>query len=626
MSKEENKNLLDVLLKDKKIMIASVSGLVAVVILIAAIIIASGSSAVKLQSVKGDSSSKLVALNNNAKKNTIKETGYLEYKFTNAQKVMFTEALEEYDNAALIIRVEIEPSAKQREIMIPGVNFSFKTGFLNKSDFSANGKYLSKNSPDNEKITVSSNNLSDLYYRLMNANGKATMDISLGVGKISSEVESPEGFFVYSSLGLKVVSVCVAPAELGYDFSLPVPFFGFSTNGGTIDETGVNVDFSGASFLFPVKNSTNYQMPQIIVGLSEENKSTVEKDYKAQLNINGEKLYVKNIQKTNALLIPAAALRNPYGLVMVSDSEKIITSVIMKSTPKTPAKNTADEIITPIITDPGLILEWNQNNWRCKDYEIFEWDRFPGILFFDMKNHAVQDNFFRRLAFYVEKEGYRGKLMTNEQIGDMHGYNAHDYSPESLAKFFNEAEKTNFKLNKEEYLLKEILLQNGLLKQDSEKEGLVVPGSGGLVSISRESPAWSRVRLLAHEGWHTLFFKYEDFRNFVSAVFYTMDANSIQFMKDYFNSQPSLGYDLSDEYLLHNEFMAYIMQQPLNEVAKNFAGYANWYTVRVFAPDTARFVRETEARAFEDAATMLNDYVFDNYGVVCGSISLVSHY
>ena len=179
----------------------------------------------------------------------------------------------------------------------------------------------------------------------------------------------------------------------------------------------------------------------------------------------------------------------------------------------------------------------------------------------------------------------------------------------------------NFQLNEEEELLKRILIHNKLLESD----GLYVKANeGGLVSISRETPAWSRTNLLAHEGWHTIFFRDAEFRNFVSAVYYTFDSDSRDFLIDYFKSQPSLGYDVNDEYLMHNEFMAYIMQQRLSEVANYFVHLANRGTVINFTPQLAAYVRKTEGQGFEDAANALNDFVFDKYGIVCGNIALVS--
>ena len=206
---------------------------------------------------------------------------------------------------------------------------------------------------------------------------------------------------------------------------------------------------------------------------------------------------------------------------------------------------------------------------------------------------------------------------------EKHGYNAHDYSAISMAKFFNQAHDLNFPLNKEEMLLRQILIENDLVEEDGE---YLKPNEGGLVSISQESAGWLRDTFLAHEGWHTIFFRDEEFRNFVSAVYYTMDPDSRDFIIDYFASQPQLGYDPNDDYLMKNEFMAYIMQQRLPQVANYFVHLANRGSVMAYTPDLAAYIRETNAIHIEDAAIAMNDFVFDKYGIVCGDICLVSRY
>ena len=176
-------------------------------------------------------------------------------------------------------------------------------------------------------------------------------------------------------------------------------------------------------------------------------------------------------------------------------------------------------------------------------------------------------------------------------------------------------------LNDEEELLKKILIHNGFFEVEGDK---VKANEGSLVSISQESEPWLRSSLLAHEGFHTIFFRDAEFRNYVSAVYYTMDPVSRDFLIDYFKSQEDLGYDTNDSYLMNNEFMAYIMQQKLSDVAQYFVHLANRGTVIKSTPQLAAYIRKTEGKGFEDAAFALNEYVFDKYGIVCGNIALVS--
>ena len=176
-------------------------------------------------------------------------------------------------------------------------------------------------------------------------------------------------------------------------------------------------------------------------------------------------------------------------------------------------------------------------------------------------------------------------------------------------------------MNEAEQTLKKILIVNGLLIQDGD---YVKAGEGGIVSISRESDAALRAKLLAHEAWHTLFFRDEDFRNFVAAVYYTFDPDSRQFLLDFFESQTGLGYDIEDEYLMHNEFMAYILQQRLKDVPEYFVGRTNLWSVWSFTPVLSQYIRDTNAKGFEDAAIILNDYVYDVYGINGGNVALIN--
>ena len=104
---------------------------------------------------------------------------------------------------------------------------------------------------------------------------------------------------------------------------------------------------------------------------------------------------------------------------------------------------------------------------------------------------------------------------------------------------------------------------------------------------------------------------------------YTLDSKTRDFLIDYFKSQTALGYDTNDDYLMNNEFMAYIMQQGVNSVVNYWVTHAKWNSVQTYTKELADYIIKTNARGFEDAAIMLNDFVFDKYGIICGNIALV---
>ena len=547
--------------------------------------------------------SRLYALNAPAKKAFVKEYETADFKFNEDQKAIFSKIYNDFETVALTVRLEAVDSDFSEDS-------KFQFGYLTSEDFSSKGK-LKENFLYNSRRILVQGKMSQAY---------KSLDLSFALQK-NDDIKKiiPEGFFVSASdCKLRILAACVVPAVLGYDCSSDVPFYGFACNGGIVQPGSKSFDFSGASMIFPVANSTKNTMPEFVVKLSEDPslKASKERSVRAEIILGGEKFYVNNVALASEVRIPSAAMKAPFSRMDASNNSECLSGVLMRST-----YLASPQVLVPIKTDPGLIVKYKSSAWRTLDYEIFEWDRFSKILFFDTRNYDVQDKFFRRMAFFVEKQGYKGRLLTNEELEGKHGYNAHDYSADSMAEFFNKASDLGFVLNYEEELLKLILIKNGLFEEDGEH---VRSLGGGIVSISQESAEWLRTTLLAHEGWHTIFFRDEEFRNFVSAVYYTMDADSRQFLTDYFKSQPSLGYDVNDEYLMHNEFMAYIMQQKLSDVGNYFVHLAERGSVMRATPVLAAYIRETKGRAFEDAALAMNDYVYDKYGIICGNIALVA--
>ena len=567
-------------------------------------------SAVHLECIETQGSSSLIAINKYAQKGIIKDGQTAFFKFSPHQLQLLSSVYEKYSTTSITVRINLLPK-KNKEHQ----NGFLKFGFLTEKDFTKSSK----------KNLV---NIFDSSHPLIQANldnAPQIFDISLAAQKQQDtkdyQKNLPKGFFISSDYDCKIMAACAVPSEMGFDINYEVPFYGFAGNGGYLDFSNNTIDFSGASLVFPVENTSVSSMPEFAITLDQtkENKSTLENKVLINFTLGGEKFSLNNVKTDSQIIIPSSALKSPFSRAEITQNSDHISSFILRATYNQP--NSEGQVLIPVRTDPGLILNYNKSAWRTLDYEIFEWDRFERILFFDTRNYNIQDNFFKRMAYFVEKEGYKGTLLTNEQLQGKHGYNAHDYSAVSMANFFNKALQENFTLNKEEEILKKILLENDLIEFDGT---VFIPNEGGIVSISQESAPYLRSTFLAHEGWHTLFFKDEEFRNFTSAVYYTMDQTSIQFLKDYFKSQPGLGYDQNDDYLMHNEFMAYIMQQNIKEVSKYFVHLANRGSVIKYTPELAAYVRKTEGKTFEDAARALNDFVFDKYQIIGGNITLIS--
>jgi len=227
--------------------------------------------------------------------------------------------------------------------------------------------------------------------------------------------------------------------------------------------------------------------------------------------------------------------------------------------------------LEPISKDPRSILSYPLESWRDRRYEVFSWDIFPEILIFDTASYAVQDRLLKRLAFFVEKAGFRGRLAPDEEIAGLHGWNAHDYRAEDLASFFEAARLSSFPLLTEERELQFILLNTGIIRQNSAMQ--ITPGRGAIISISRESDKTDsslRFRFMTHEGFHGIYFIDGEFRDFSRQRWEEFPAFAKKFLLSFFDFQ---AYDTKDAALVVTEFMAHVLQQSVQQIAWYFGEY-----------------------------------------------------
>ncbi|MCF7914725.1 MAG: hypothetical protein K9L66_06140 [Spirochaetaceae bacterium] len=221
----------------------------------------------------------------------------------------------------------------------------------------------------------------------------------------------------------------------------------------------------------------------------------------------------------------------------------------------------------PIPADMGTILRYRQQAWRRSDWELFSWNLFPSILVFDFRDYHIQAAFLKRLAFFVEKKGSAGTLLSNRELEPLHGWNAHDYRAADLAAFFQTAREQGFSLNPEEQLLKRILLEQGVIH---EVDGEFLPGTGGFISLSQQSSSRLRYIFATHEGYHGLYFASSRYRQAVHGVWTALSEDERQFWKLFLDWKH---YNTEDVYLLENEFQAYLMQQHRSYVDTYFKEY-----------------------------------------------------
>ena len=117
---------------------------------------------------------------------------------------------------------------------------------------------------------------------------------------------------------------------------------------------------------------------------------------------------------------------------------------------------------------------------------------------------------------------------------------------------------------------------------------------------------------------HTLEFNGEKYvlRSIPSGIFQGGKVNII-------GNGVVLAPDLFMDFLMKNEFMAYLMQQPLNSVSKYFIHLASRGSVMNYQQELCDWVKRTQGRTFEDACRVLDSYAFDTWGLASGRVSLI---
>ncbi len=214
------------------------------------------------------------------------------------------------------------------------------------------------------------------------------------------------------------------------------------------------------------------------------------------------------------------------------------------------------------LIDPGLLV--NCATLGDTSMYLARWDLRPDTLLFLFKDYATQDRYLKRLAFFVEKIGYVGKLATDSEIADQHGWNAHDYRPEDLARFFETAQEQHFPLSTEELSLRDILVHAGVI---IARGSSFSPGKGAIVSISQESATYLQYRFLSHELSHALFFTDSRYRDLVLSLYQRLTDDEKWFLIRYFRW---MRYNIDSSYLMANEMQAYLVQQPIKDIQAYF--------------------------------------------------------
>ncbi|MCL2380765.1 MAG: hypothetical protein FWC64_04130 [Treponema sp.] len=281
--------------------------------------------------------------------------------------------------------------------------------------------------------------------------------------------------------------------------------------------------------------------------------------------------------------------------------------------------------LAPIPLDPWDMLTFPVQNWRDSRFELFSWDRYPEILILDISTKEMQDRLLKRLAFFAEKAGFRGRLAYDHEIAHLHGWNAHNYRAEDLAVFFETARRTGFPLLDEEWELEAMLLRAGVLRVDSASR--IVPGRGAVLSLTRESVPALRTRFMAHEVFHGLYFIYEDFREFSRQRWEAFPEFGRRFLLTFFEIQ---AYCTEYDFLVINEFMGHLLQLPLSQAPWYFGqhvpnrlfreGFSHALPGRYEVRDGGVRFWPDLADAFTAEAEVFSRYVDERWGLVAGRV------
>lgn len=268
----------------------------------------------------------------------------------------------------------------------------------------------------------------------------------------------------------------------------------------------------------------------------------------------------------------------------------------------------------PIPADVGTALVYSPKYWRNSRYELFKWNLFPDVLIIVFNTYLDQGHALARLAYFLEKAGYTGRLLTTAELGNLVGWYAHDYGAQELARFFQTAQDEHVSLRPAETNLRSILEKNGIIHSSG---GNWVAGKGAIISVAESSGLLLRTLLLTHESFHGIFFTHPEYRAAVRAIWEHTNPAEQLFWRLFLGSS---SYDVADQYLVVNEFQAYLMQQPLSLVDGR---YADWQIHRIEAlyPKEAPALEamlKAHPHVFLDTARQIDAAVYKIAGVHAG--------
>lgn len=183
------------------------------------------------------------------------------------------------------------------------------------------------------------------------------------------------------------------------------------------------------------------------------------------------------------------------------------------------------------------------------------------VLLISFATLAEQGATLNRIAAFIEKAGQpRDRVLNDFELAAATApspetyYLGHDYSAESLRRFFAYADRDGIRLNAVEEKLRGLLAQEGLLAEGA---------TGALVSVAAPGPdmdAAARRAVLWHEISHGEYFTRPAYAEWTQRFWQEKMSEA---ERDAFRRYlAKLDYDPADEELMANEMQAFLMHTP----------------------------------------------------------------
>ncbi len=255
--------------------------------------------------------------------------------------------------------------------------------------------------------------------------------------------------------------------------------------------------------------------------------------------------------------------------------------------------------LQPVVHSTPQLLR--PRNTTRQSPRLLQWKEHPRVLVLEFRSRRTQACAMNRVAAFVEKKGTRGRVLDDGELERFISesgsspeafYWAHDYRAQDLDRFFAAANSRSRQrgrqvLNECELSLHRLLVRRRLLAPSARARVADV-----LLTIPADLDAPTRVRLLAHELRHALYFSSTTYR-----------ATCDRFWNDELDEGDRAAfrmtlalyhYDPEDGYLMRNEFQAFLLQE-----GRTFDEYVKGASSRDRSGQLARYLTERPGRIGE---------------------------